>query len=217
MRLLFFILILFQIGLKAQTPFDKKASIQEGFYRNFKELKDNQPSISFGQLTNLDYVLNAEENVLILSEATQNELNRISDQAIWGLSIKDKVYIRTQDKENGRYYFVHLHVMGKISYYYYKAFRDKIVTMYVHNPYTGERIGQRNITNKERVSVERILHFETGESLDYSHENLVEWTKDDLGLNKSIKSLTKEELDEKLFKSLLIYNDRNKVYFNTNP
>ncbi len=197
----------------AQNVFNSKASLKAGCYTSFQELKRNQPYLSLDELTNFDYVLNAEKNILILSQATQDELLEKLEHSFWGLSVDNVPYIRTQDQENGRYYFVKLHVMGKISYYYYKAFRDKIVTMYVHNPYTGERIGQRNITNKERVMVERMLHFESGESVDFNHNNLKEWTKDDPGLYKSIKSLTKEELEEKLFKSLLIYNDRNKVFF----
>lgn len=214
MRLLLFFAILCSLSLQAQSPFSQKASLQAGVYANFNELKSNQPSIQVSSLTNFDYDLNAEKNILILSQEAQNELNQLLENPIWGLSIDNNAYIRTQDKENGRYYFVKLHIMGKISYYYYKAFRDKIVTMYVHNPYTGERIGERNITNKERVSVERILHFDTGESVDFSQQNLTNWTKDDRGLNKSIKALDKGELEDKLFKSLLIYNDRNKVYFN---
>ena len=84
--------------------------------------------------------------------------------------------------------------------------------MYVHNPYTGEKIGQKNITNKELVAIQRILHFETGETTDFNLANMQAWTKDDAGLNKSLMEMKKSEVEDKLFKTLLIYNDRNPVY-----
>ena len=84
--------------------------------------------------------------------------------------------------------------------------------MFVHNPYTGERIGSRNIINKELVAVQRILHFQTGETTDFNLTNMRTWTEDDAGLHKSLIEMKEKDVEEKLFKTLLIYNDRNPIY-----
>jgi hypothetical protein len=84
--------------------------------------------------------------------------------------------------------------------------------MYVHNPYTGERVGKKTVTNRDLVFIQKILHFQTGESIDFNYDNLKSWTSDDKGLHKSLIDMKTEERETKLFKTLLIYNDRNPVY-----
>jgi hypothetical protein len=84
--------------------------------------------------------------------------------------------------------------------------------MYVHNPYTGERIGKKNISNRNLEFIQKILHFDSGEITDFNFDNFLNWSKDDLGLYKSLSEIKSEEREGKLFKSLLIYNDRNPVY-----
>jgi hypothetical protein len=86
--------------------------------------------------------------------------------------------------------------------------------MYVHNPYTGERIGKKTVTNRDLVFIQKLLHFQTGENIDFNFENLKLWTVDDKGLQKTMQEMKAEEKESKLFKTLLIYNDRNPVYSN---
>jgi len=121
-------------------------------------------------------------------------------------------YIKTEETNGPYVYFSKLHVIGKICYYYYKAFREKEVWMQVHNPYSGELIGRKSIKNKELVFVEHIFKHEDGISFSFNYENLFSLSSDDVGLKKSMLELKIDEKQTKLFKTLLIYNDRNPIY-----
>jgi len=210
---LFLATLLFLGQLQAQTKINNQFEFRDGIYTHYQDFQKNKPSHPLSSLTKLDYELDAEKNILILSPATQLEVEALSENTPWGICIEGVSYICASEHREGSYYFVRLHVVGKLCYYYYNAFRDKLVTMYVHNPYTGEQIGQRNITNKELVSVQRMLFFKTANRTDFTKENLLNWTKDDIGLQKSIQEI-EEKATEKLFKPLLIYNDRHPIYLN---
>jgi hypothetical protein len=193
------------------TALTNNYSFKDGIYLRFEDFKKDASSKN-NIIDSLQYDLNAEENILILSANSQKLLDSLIPDKIWGLCINQIPYIRTEDQQEGRFYFVKLHVLGKISYYYYKAFREKEVIMYVHNPYTGERIGKKNISNRNLEFIQKILHFDSGEITDFNFDNFLNWSKDDLGLYKSLSEIKSEEREGKLFKSLLIYNDRNPVY-----
>ena len=210
-KLLFFLAGIFPIMLFGQQPVSNNYPFKTGIYISFADFSNDNPVLdSF--MSSVQYDLNAEENILILKPESQSWLDSITNNQIWGLCINQTTYIKTDDKQDGRPYFVKLHVVGKLSYYYYKAFREKEVIMYVHNPYTGERVGKKTVTNRDLVFIQKLLHFQTGESIDFNFENLKSWTADDKGLQKSLTEMKEDERDGKLFKTLLIYNDRNPVY-----
>lgn len=212
-KLLFFLLGLVPVSLLAQMPIGNNYPFKSGIYTSFSEFCSDSPV--FDSLFALvQYDLNAEENILILKPESQLLLDSLSQKQLWGLSLNNVTYIKTDDKQDGRPFFVKLHVVGKLSYYYYKAFREKEVIMYVHNPYTGERIGKKTVTNRDLVFVQKLLHFQTGENIDFNFDNFKSWTADDKGLQKSLSEMSSEERESKLFKTLLIYNDRNPVYPN---
>ena len=198
-------LVFTQVAISNNFPF------KAGIYKSFSDFTADEPSAD-SLVSILKYDLNAEENILILKVESQYLLDSLIKEPIWGLCIQNAPYIRTEDKQDGRYYFVKLHVVGKLSYYYYKAFREKEVIMYVHNPYTGERIGKKTVTNRDLVFIQKLMHFQSGENIDFSFDNFKAWASDDKGLLKSIEEMKNEEKESKLFKTLLIYNDRNPVY-----
>jgi hypothetical protein len=209
---LFLVFIIFFSPLTAQNePLTSNFLFNDGLYTNFSEFSSNKPSILIDP-SKLKYDLIGEENVLILKPESEAMLDSLVSGTAWGICIGQVPYIRTDDKQDNRLYYVKLHVVGKLSYFYYKAFREKEVTMFVHNPYTGERIAKKSITNRDLVFIQRLLHFQTGETIDFNYDNLKAWTTDDKGLSKSLDEMKPEEREGKLFKTLLIYNDRNPVY-----
>jgi hypothetical protein len=72
------------------------------------------------------------------------------------------------------------------------------------------------VEREERVTFEKILHFETGEVLDFTVDNFLSWIQDDENLVETILDLPPEERKEKLFKCLLIYVDRNEAWIKYN-
>jgi hypothetical protein len=212
-KLLFFLVGLVPFSVFAQLPVGNNYPFKSGVYTSFNEFSADTPTLD-SIFTKMQYDLNAEENILILKPASQSLLDSLTQKKIWGLCLNNVPYIKTDDKQEGRPYFVKLHVIGKLSYYYYKAFREKEVIMYVHNPYTGERIGKKTVTNRDLVFIQKLLHFQSGENIDFNFDNFKSWTADDKGLQKSLSEMSGEERESKLFKTLLIYNDRNPVYPN---
>lgn len=212
-KFLFFFLGLVPVSLLAQQPVGNNYPFKSGVYTSFNEFSADNPIVD-STFPKMQYDLNAEENILILKPESQSMLDSLTQKQIWGLCLNGVPYIKTDDKQEGRPYFVKLHVIGKLSYYYYKAFREKEVIMYVHNPYTGERIGKKTVTNRDLVFIQKLLHFQTGENIDFNFDNFKSWTADDKGLQKSLSEMNTEERESKLFKTLLIYNDRNQVYPN---
>ena len=53
--------------------------------------------------------------------------------------------------------------------------------------------------------------FETGEIIDYTHENLDKCMIDDPVMIRALRQIDPWEMEEKMFKCLLIYDDRHPV------
>ena len=54
--------------------------------------------------------------------------------------------------------------------------------------------------------------FETGEIQDCSADNFKKWIEDDERLMKTLKDMTEDEVESKLFKTIKIYNDRHPIF-----
>ena len=201
---------------QAQVKFNNKYAFRNGFYTSFNDLKKDVPSHKLKTIPNLRYETDNEHNVLILTEASIEVLEKSPIQSldnIWGICIRDKPYVKIQPKkEEEEVFFVKLHVLGKLSFLYYRTFQDVEVVMNIYNPYTGEKVAEKSVMNREPVLVEQIMDFETGRFYAYTSDSFKKQIKDDQELTETVNNMKAEELKEKLFKTLLIYNDRNPVY-----
>ena len=84
--------------------------------------------------------------------------------------------------------------------------------MDIYNPYTGEKVAEKAITNREPILVEQLMDFETGELYPYTTDVFKTQIQGDSDLKETVDAMSQTELKEKMFKTLLIYNDRNPVY-----
>ncbi len=87
--------------------------------------------------------------------------------------------------------------------------------MSVYSPYTGNKVAQKTITNRERTLIKKIMLFETGEIKACNSENFKNWAKDDVRLMKTLNDMSEKEIESKLFKTIKIYNDRHPVFENS--
>lgn len=211
-------LVFFMATSSAQNAVNKNTRFKNGVYTNFDEFKQNNPTYKLGQLKYFDYALDSEQNILFLDDLAIEELpytDLKSLDNIWGICVKGIPYIKVvpevQSNKN-EVYFVQFYVLGSISYFYYKTFVNKTVMMAIYNPFTGMKVAEKPIVNKEKVLVKKILNFKTGEIKPFDKENFKNWIANDAKLIQSIDKLKEEEAEEKLFKTLLIYNDRNPIY-----
>ena len=70
--------------------------------------------------------------------------------------------------------------------------------------------------DEETIVHERMLNFENGTTQVFNIDNFLEWIKDDQQLWSTLSEMPTEEVNEKLFKSLLIYDDRHSVFVKKN-
>ena len=90
------------------TALTNNYSFKNGIYLRFEDFKKDASSKN-NFIDSLQYDLNAEENILILSANSQKLLDSLIPDKIWGLCINQIPYIRTEDQQEGRFYFVKLH------------------------------------------------------------------------------------------------------------
>lgn len=209
------LLLLGQQPSMAQLKKQQGHSFEDGVYQSHQDLKNNKPTFRLYDLPNFGYQLDREDNLLFLSEETLDQLvgSKMKNlDNIWGLCIKGIPYMKVRPSgKDDVVYFVRYHILGRICYLYYPSIEDKAVEMPIYNPYSGERVGGRTVTNKERRLIKQLMLFETGELVPYSVENFKQWAKDDERLMKTIERLSQKEAKTKLFKSIKIYNERHPI------
>ena len=196
----------------AQQRIDHNFQFIDGAYFSNQQLMKNRPNVEFFNFDPFSYQLDSKSNLLFFDKSTLDafESRGILD-SIWTVVVGGKPFIKMGVDSNA-VYFVKYHLVGKISYFYYPMYTDKPVEMFVHNPYTGDRIGFKTVTNKQKIFVKKIMDLTTGLINDYTKENVLNYLNSDERLRKTLLDLNEQEMEDKLFKSLKIYNDRNPVY-----
>lgn len=193
----------------------KNFKFKDGLYLDFQAFKNNQPTYSWIQLdgslvtnpqtfiTKVDYLYfkGHRERQIDLSE-------------VWGLCLGGIPYIRLLEKEEegGIVQFAGLQVRGKICFFAFEEEVTRMVVVKAYNPLTGRPFRTGEVPTTETVVQERMLRFEDGVTEEFNVENFLDWIQDDRQLWTTIKDMPIEEAENKLFKSLLIYDDRQSVY-----
>ena len=108
--------------------------------------------------------------------------------------------------------FVGLKVRGKLCYYAYETKEERWVEIAAYNPLTGKPFRKGKVSKEIEVVREYLLHFENGQVRAFDKAGLLHFIEDDEQLWKTVDELTDEEVKRKLYKCLLIYDDRNPVY-----
>jgi len=215
----YLILLFFFVGTIAQgqdsiPPPLNKFDFTDGFYTSFEDFKYNNPSHSLKALKPFMYRHDADANGLFLDPKTIEALPSTpfeTADALWGICIEGTPYIKVETDSAS--YFTRLYVVGNLSYYYYRTFIPKTVYLDVYNPFTGKKMGTKPIINQERIQVEKMFKLEDGQVIDFSYENLSAAIEDDKELLATLQEIPEKDRESKLFRILLIYNDRNPVQF----
>jgi len=212
-------LIVFQllsVGLHAQTDsvlVTKNFKFRDGVYRSFSDWRNNSPNWSWDSLN----VVSATNPNTFL---TQVEYIRFADgrpmhlDSIWGLVISGIPYVRLPKGAVTKPLtsFAGLRVRGLIGYYNYEVVEEEMVEIQAYNPVTGVPFRKGKVKKQSKTLREFMIHFERGETQVFNRENLMSWIADDARLAEAVAALPEDDLEEKLFKALLIYVDRYPVY-----
>lgn len=189
---------------------------ESGIYLSVESFQKNQPDYTWEELITSAYV-NEERYVahieFIKKKVLVNgEYESIMLDEVWGFAINGMPYIRIYNESKDLKHFAGLRSRGKLCYFTYEGYKIEKVPMTVYDPATQKAIHTQYIENRKEVIIEKVLLFENGDIADFSVENLKKWITDDEKLKSTIDDLTVSEAKNKLYKAMLIYNDRNPVF-----
>lgn len=205
---------LYMLPLAAQErPISNTTAFADGIYSQFSDFQMNKPSHSLRYLSSFNYETDRENNKLILAQATIDRFRQqgIALDSAWGLCINQTPYVRVS-VDSAKMAFIRLYVVGKLCYFYYRETQNEEVVMGIYNPVTQKKMAERPITNKKRVTTQKMFKLTDGIIRPYSEVNLGEAMRDDEKLYKTWLETAKPIKEEALFKMLLIYNERNPMY-----
>lgn len=189
---------------------------QEGVYMSFEDFQLNRPTYTLDIVAG-ELVTNEEEwtikaqNMRIKREDSETPLDLAG---VWGICFNGLPYVKRSLTEGPVSFaiFTGMKLRGKICYYDFEEEETKMITVSAYNPLNGRPFRTGQVPTKELVKREKMMHFESGEIVDFNRENLLKWIADDPQLVSSIEDLGDELPWETLYKCLRIYLDRHKVY-----
>ncbi len=185
----------------------------DGIYLSFEELQANRPSLEWNEV-DVQLVASQQSFTAQVAYIRRKDGSELPPDSIWGICLQGTPFIRLPDTAVNRQAmtFAGLRVRGRICYYTYEVEETRMVEIAAYNPLTGRPFRRGSVPKQVALVREKMLHFENGNQAAFSRENLLEWIKDDPQLWRTVAELSDEEAEEKLYKCLLIYDDRNPAY-----
>lgn len=190
---------------------------KNGVYLSFESFKNNEPDYGWDVL---DYDAHASKEkrgiqfkyLNLINEETK-EKEPIDIENIWGICSEGVPYIRINIPSRQTSEFVALRSRGRICYFTYEGYMIKKVPMTIYDPQTGRPILKREIENKELTTFQKIMDFETGKIETFDLAHFKAWISEkDEKLVTALEDFKADEATEKLYKTMLIFNDRNPIY-----
>jgi hypothetical protein len=212
---IFVLSILSQVPLWAQVdslPLDADFAFQNGVYLTLEQLQQNRPAYKWKEVE-ARLAANRDKYFAQMEFLQPRGLPPIPAEQVYAFVLNDLPYIRVQDETvNERAAtFAGLRVRGKISYYTYERREEQLVQMAAYNPLTGRPFREGQVRRDKLVEVKRLLHFPSGKRGEMNRETLLDFMSDDPKMLRTVEELPNAELGEKLYKCVLIYDDRNPV------
>lgn len=196
----------------------KNFKFSDGIYLTFNAFQQNRPDYKWEDV-NHQVFINGDSFISKAEDFFLASGEKILAHDIWGYTYNGIAYIRVEpiispNKEKEIFAtFSAIRVRGELSYFIYTEEIEKWVEINAYNPIDGRPFRTGKVLTTESATREKILHFQTGEIEDFSLANFLRIvaTKD-IQLWNALKDLPAAEAQEKLFKCLLIYDDRHEVF-----
>lgn len=210
----FFFAIILRGAAQKPTVITKNFKFRDGVYATYADWQRNQPMLVLDSLeTNL--AVNPKTFFMQMEFAKHKKTHQtIKLDSIWGVVVDGIPYIRLPRNEldKAAYCFAGLILRGRLCYYNYETVKHSQVPITAYIPQTGEPYVTKKVSKEETIVREKLINYETGEIVDLSLNSFKNLIADDKELVSTVNDLKTNELKEKLFKCVLIYNDRNPVY-----
>lgn len=192
----------------------KNFLFREGIFLSYQSFRSNAPDMSWEEVEATLFTNPQTYLTHIREVKTAAGEGAIDPDSIWGICLQGIPYVRLErawiQKELAT--FAPLELRGKICYFDFDRIDTVQVKMTAYNPANGLPFRQAMVDKEVEVNMPKILNFETGEVADFTRDNLLRWIAGDPALSQAALELGEDELESKLFKILLIYVDRNRVY-----
>ena len=217
LRLCFYIIFLLATAAVAAQPdsvqVTKNFQFEDGIYLSFEDFQANRPSLGWDEV-DAQLVTSRQAYMAQVEYIRKKKGARLHQDSIWGICLQGTPFIRLPDTAVNiqAMAFAGLRVRGRICYYAYEVEETRMIEMAAYNPLTGRPFRKGAIPRKVSAVREKMLHFEDGRQGRFQKGDFLEWIEDDPQLWRTVAELPEEELQEKLYKCLLIYDDRNPAY-----
>ncbi len=197
-----------------QEVVTKNYKFNDGIYFSFSDFQQNRPVLRWEEIQgNLfsnpeAFTIKAE---ILKQKSTGSAPENLID-SIWGLTIGGIPYIKIEKKkEEPLTLFSGMRVRGQLCYFTYEIREEKDIVFSAFNPVTARPFRSSVEKRNLKIKKEKILLLKTGEVMDYNFENMAICLQDDPTLLRALQQVEDYELEEKMFKCLLIYNDRHVI------
>jgi hypothetical protein len=213
--------LLFSLPAFAQQDsamLDKRFEFRDGVYLTFEELQNNTPAYSWKELdtklASSSSGASAQAEYIIVRASGDT----LSKEGLWGISLNGLPYICLQDQGAGStaMRFASLKVRGRLCLFTFETEKKEWVEIAAYNPLTGKPFRKGKVSKEVQVTHEFLLDFTTGEIQPFKKNNLLQLIKEDHQLWRTVNELSEDEADDKLYRCLLIYDDRNPIYLPLN-
>jgi len=209
------LLFLTTVALPAQSDsllLTKNFEFKDGVYLSLNALHRNAPNYNWDEL---EAVLTTSARAFVAKVAMLKTKSgeTIDLHSVLAISLEGVPYVRVAEPSHERaVVFAGLKVRGKISYFSYESDTTELVEISAYNPLTKRPFRKGSVPVKSSLTVEKIFYFPDGRIADFNRDRLLEWIEDDKQLWNTVNELGPDPNGEKLFKCLLIYDDRNGFY-----
>lgn len=193
----------------AQVPLNRDYQFAPGIYHSFTDLRQNQPSAEL-PLASYPMVHLAEDYRVQIEHTPDNQaaLDRAYAIVVGGIP-----YLKTRsDSARAFSEFSGLRIRGRLCLMTFDTTYQYEQEFYAYNPFNQRPFLKKSEERSERVRVGRILDFATGAWYPFTREAVGNLVAEDRELSKAIEVLSPEEQAEKLYRCLLIYDDRHPIY-----
>ncbi len=202
-----------QENLDSTTILSANFKFQDGVYMTFGAFQRDQPDLSWVGLEANSVINDEKQTIKIEWLKRKGQKASINLDSIWGICVNGVPYIQVDKDKNDFGAFSALRVRGKICYYEFETVVEEMVDIKAYNPLTGRPFRSAKLPRNRNVIQDMMLDFVSGRIAEFNKRNFLDWVKkDDPALWRSLKELPEKEAEEKLYKCLLIYDDRHPVF-----
>lgn len=212
----FFLIGFGVLGITQETQLTNDFKFENGVFMSYEAFKSNTPDYEWAAMQYDAHASKEKRKIqfryINTIDTSSNTYIPIVQDSIWGISVNGVPYIRVFIGSRGVSEFVALRTRGRICYFTYEGFQKVKVPLTVYDPQTGDPVFVKEVINEEEFTYEKMMQFQTGEVGNFDLPTFKKWIADDEKLLDTINGLEEKEATGKMYKSMLIYNDRNPVY-----